>query len=205
MGPSACCSSARPMHSPELCPVQGMPPISGRPPTGRGALELWRIRHDVGHADIGELVFGLTAGTRRDRRRRAAGRRNGEHCGPPVPQRSRQRIPRKDQSLSWKVEGRHRHAFCEFAGHVVREVMDAASDLVAILRFPAYASSGSCGRSWHLLAQAYSRRTESIARSSVNLVRSCHFCEAPVKVAVARLDGLWTRDCVDSRQGPREC
>jgi hypothetical protein len=34
IGPAAFSSSPRPMHSPELCPVQGMPPISGRPPTG---------------------------------------------------------------------------------------------------------------------------------------------------------------------------
>jgi hypothetical protein len=31
-GPSACCSSPRPMHSPVLAPVQGMPLISGSPP-----------------------------------------------------------------------------------------------------------------------------------------------------------------------------
>ena len=31
-GPSACCSSARPMHWPELPPVQGTPSISGSPP-----------------------------------------------------------------------------------------------------------------------------------------------------------------------------
>src|SRR5262245_27382915 len=30
IGPSACASSARPMHSPELWPVQGMPPTAGR-------------------------------------------------------------------------------------------------------------------------------------------------------------------------------
>jgi hypothetical protein len=34
IGPAAFSSSPRPMHWPELCPVQGMPPISGRPPTG---------------------------------------------------------------------------------------------------------------------------------------------------------------------------
>jgi hypothetical protein len=34
MGPAAFSSSPSPMHSPELCPVHGMPPTSGRPPTG---------------------------------------------------------------------------------------------------------------------------------------------------------------------------
>ena len=34
IGPAAFSSSPSPMHSPELCPVHGMPPISGRPPTG---------------------------------------------------------------------------------------------------------------------------------------------------------------------------
>jgi hypothetical protein len=31
-GPSACCSSPRPMHWPELAPVQGMPSTVGSPP-----------------------------------------------------------------------------------------------------------------------------------------------------------------------------
>ena len=108
---------------------------------GRCFWNCWRIRHDVGHADIGELVFGLTAGTRRDRRRRAAGRRNGEHCDRWCRSDRDSESPRKDQSLSWKVEGRHRHAFCSLLTVSSGKCMDAASDLVAILRFPAYASS----------------------------------------------------------------
>lgn len=34
IGPAAFSSSPRPMHWPELCPVHGMPLISGSPPTG---------------------------------------------------------------------------------------------------------------------------------------------------------------------------
>ena len=34
IGPAAFSSSPRPMHSPELWPVHGIPPTSGRPPTG---------------------------------------------------------------------------------------------------------------------------------------------------------------------------
>ena len=106
-----------------------------------GGLELRRIRNDVGHADIGELVFDFTAGTRRDRRRGAAGRRNGEHCDRRRRSDRDSESPRKDQSSSWKVEGRHRHAFCSLLDVSSGKRMDAASDLVAILRFPADASS----------------------------------------------------------------
>lgn len=100
-----------------------------------------RIRHEVGDADIGELVFDLTAGTRRDRRRRAAGRRNGEHCDRRRRSDRDSESPRKDQSSSWKVEGRHRHAFCRLLAVSSGKFMDAVNDLIAIRRFPAYASS----------------------------------------------------------------
>jgi hypothetical protein len=106
-----------------MCPVQGMPPISGRPPAGEVLWKSGEFGTISGTQIFGELVFDLTGGTRRDRRRGAAGRRNREHgnrC-------------RKDQWSRWKVEGRHLDALCSLLTVSSWARSDAASDLVAIL------------------------------------------------------------------------
>ena len=108
---------ARPMHSPELCPVHGMPLISGRPPTGEvlvnsgefgtisgtQILVNWSSVSPPAHAviDGDELPIVGTANIC-DRWGRSD--RDSES-------------PRKDQSSSWKVEGRHRHAFCSLLAY----------------------------------------------------------------------------------------
>ena len=159
MGPSAFCSSPRPMHWPELCPVHGIPPISGRPPTGAVLVNSGRIGHDVGHADVGELVFGFAACACRDRRRRAAGRRNGEHCDRRSSSDRDSESPRKDQSSSWKLEGRHRHAFSSLLAVSSGKGTDRCQRPDRSHPFPCLCLFRSCGRSWHLLAQAYPRQT----------------------------------------------
>jgi hypothetical protein len=106
-----------------------------------GAGEFRRVGHDVGHADVGELVFGFTACACRNRRCRAGVRRNGEHCDRRSSSDRDSESPRKDQSSSWKVEGRHRHAFSSLLTVSSRKGRVAVSELIAVVRFPAYATS----------------------------------------------------------------
>ncbi len=108
---------------------------------GRRAGELRGVRHDIGHTDICELVFGFAACACRNRRCRAAARRNGEHCDRWCSGNRDSESPRKDQSSSWKVEGRHRHAFSSLLAVSSRKRRVAVSDLTAVVRFPADASS----------------------------------------------------------------
>jgi hypothetical protein len=108
IGPSACCSSDRPMHWPELPPVHGMPLISGSPPgevwpasgefgTRSGTHSPVTVSSDSppGHAAIvgAELVrYGDDGDPRgdRDSERKSAG---------------------KDQSSCRKLQGRNLRAF----------------------------------------------------------------------------------------------
>jgi hypothetical protein len=111
----------------------------GQSAHGRGAGELRGVRHDIWHTDIRELVFGFTACACGNRRCRAAARRNGEHCDHWSSRDRDSESPRKDQSSSWKVEGRHRHAFSSLLAVSSRKRSVAVSDLTAVVRFPAYA------------------------------------------------------------------
>jgi len=107
----------------------------------RGAVDFGRIGHEVGHADVGELVFDFAACTGRNRRCRAGVRRNGEHCDRRSSSDRDSESPRKDQSSSWKLEGRHRHAFSSLLTVSSRKGTIAVSELTATIRFPAYAAS----------------------------------------------------------------
>ena len=109
IGASACCSSDRPMHWPELPPVHGMPLISGSPPG-----EVWPASGEfgtqIGHASTGEGVLGFTAGARRDRRGGVG--RYGDDGEPRGDRDSDRKSAGKDQSSCWKLQGCQLHAFC---------------------------------------------------------------------------------------------
>jgi hypothetical protein len=89
----------------------------------------------------GELVFDFAAWTGRNRRCRAGVRRNGEQCDRRSSSDRDSESPRKDQSSSWKLEGRHRHAFSSLLTVSSRKGTIAVSELTTTIRFPAYAAS----------------------------------------------------------------
>jgi hypothetical protein len=88
----------------------------------RGDANLRRIRHQIRRALTGEGVLGFASGARRDRRRSVGwhgddgDRRRGRNsdCEPAG----------KEQSY-WKLQGRHRHAFCRFTDCSSPEVVAA--------------------------------------------------------------------------------
>ena len=93
-----------------------------RESAGRRHANLRRIRHQIRCAFTGERVLGFTAGARRDRGRLGGHGDDGDR------RRSRNsdcEPAGKEQSLWWKLQDRHRHAFCSFAVHLSPEVVAA--------------------------------------------------------------------------------